>query len=75
MVHKFFPSQAHQVFFVQDEKDKGWEHVVRVKPRDTYRLGSSQVDDDLCPGCVPSDIRNDDEFGDPTYWANVNGES
>ena len=60
-----FASQAHQVFSVEDEKYKGWAYVVRVKPRDTYRLGSLQVDDDLYPGCMPSDIQNEDEFGDP----------
>lgn len=26
-----FSSQAQQVFYVEDEKDKGWEHVVEVK--------------------------------------------
>lgn len=69
-----FASQAHQVFYVEDEKDKGWEHVVRVKPRDTYRLGSLQVDDELYPGCMPSNIRNDEEFGDTSHWTNVNGD-
>ena len=70
-----FSSQAQQVFYVEDEKDKGWEHVVKVKPRDTYRLGPLQVDDELYPECMPADIRKDDEFRDPTHWANVVGES
>jgi len=66
-----FAPQAQQVFYVEDEKDKGWEHVVKVMPGDTYRLGSLQVDDEFDPGCMPSNIRNEDEFRDPTYWANV----
>ena len=70
-----FSSQAQQVFYVEDEKDKGWEHAVKLKPRDTYRLGPLQVDDELYPKCMPADIRKDDEFRDPTYWANVAGES
>ena len=69
-----FASQAHQVFYVEDEKDKAWEHVVRVKPRDTYGLGSLQVYDELYPGCMPSNIRNDEEFGDTSHWTNVNGD-
>ena len=27
-------SQAQQVFYDEDEKDKGWQHIIRVKPRD-----------------------------------------
>ena len=35
--HPFIlPSQAQQVFYVEDEKDKGWEHIIRVKPRDSF---------------------------------------
>ena len=48
---------------------------MKVKPRDTYRLGPLQVDDELYPECMPADIRKDYEFRDPTYWANVVGES
>ena len=39
-------SQANQVFYVEDEKDKRWAHVVRVKPRDSYQLGAAMVDED-----------------------------
>jgi len=40
-------SQAQQVFYVGDENDKCWEHLIRVKPRDTYLLGSVDVDEEL----------------------------
>jgi len=46
-----------------------------VNSRDAYHLGALQVDDELYPKCIPTDIRKEDEFKDPTYWANVAGES
>lgn len=33
-----FSSQAKQVFYVQDERQKGWLHVIASKPRDLYDL-------------------------------------
>ena len=56
-------SQANQVFYIEDEKDKGWAHVVRVKPRDSYHLGATMADDDeLHPQCMPSNISKEDAF-------------
>ena len=45
--------------------------MVKVKPRDTYRLGLLPVDDEFDHGCMPSNTRNEDEFRDPTYCSNV----
>lgn len=69
-------SQANQVFYVEDKKDNGWEHVVRVKPRDSYRLGQVQdtTDDELYPQCMPSNIRLEDEYLDPTNWTTADRE-
>ena len=67
----FFSSQAQQVFYIEDENDKGWEHVIRVKPRDTYRLGSLQADEELYPQCMPPNICNEDGYRDPKNWATV----
>ena len=65
-------SQANQVFYVDDEKDKGWAHVVRVKPRDSYQLGSLMVDEDeLYPQCMPPNISKEDAFRDPINWDTV----
>ena len=66
-----FSSQAQQVFYIEDENDKGWEHVIRVKPRDTYRLGSLQADEELYPQCMPPNICNEDGYRDPKNWATV----
>jgi len=62
-----FSSQAQEVFYVEDEKDKGWKHIVKVKPKDTYRFGLLQVDDELYAGCMPFDIINEEEFRNPRY--------
>jgi len=48
---------------------------VKVKPRDAYHLGASQVDDELYHECMPANIRKEKEFRDPMYWANLAGES
>jgi hypothetical protein len=32
-------SEAHMVFYVDDEKEKGWSIPVHVKPRDLYDMG------------------------------------
>ena len=68
-------SQAQQVSYVGDENDKGWEHVIRVKPRDTYLLGSVEVNDELYPQCIPPNILNEDEYRNLTNWATVNEEA
>ena len=34
-----FSSQAKQVFYVEDEKQKGWLHVIKTKARDIFDLG------------------------------------
>ncbi|XP_056688501.1 uncharacterized protein [Spinacia oleracea] len=36
-----FSSQAKQVFYIEDEIQKGWLHVVKNKPRDLFDLGDS----------------------------------
>ncbi|XP_056685679.1 uncharacterized protein [Spinacia oleracea] len=36
-----FSSQAKQVFYIEDEIQKGWWHVVKNKPRDLFDLGDS----------------------------------
>ncbi|XP_056688561.1 uncharacterized protein [Spinacia oleracea] len=36
-----FSSQAKQVFYIEDEIQKGWLHVVKNKPRDVFDLGDS----------------------------------
>jgi len=69
-------SQASQVFYVEDEKDKGWSHVVKVKPRDSYHMGATMEDDDdeLHPLSKPSNIAKEDEFSDPVNWAAISEE-
>ena len=34
-----FSSQAKQVFYAEDEKQKGWLHVIKTKVRDIFDLG------------------------------------
>ncbi|KAL2931552.1 Phenylalanine ammonia-lyase 2 [Bienertia sinuspersici] len=34
-----FASQAKQVFYIEDEMQKGWLHAIESKPRDMYDLG------------------------------------
>ena len=42
-----FSSQARQVFFVQDLKDKNWAVIVRMKFRDLYNMKNGlKVEDD-----------------------------
>ncbi|XP_056685764.1 uncharacterized protein [Spinacia oleracea] len=36
-----FSSQAKQVFYVEDEIQKGWLHIVKNKPREMFDLGDS----------------------------------
>lgn len=33
-----FSSQAKQVFYVEDEIQKGWLHVIKTKPRDLFDI-------------------------------------
>ena len=41
-----FSSQARQVFFVQEAKDKDWAIVIKTKPRDLYDMGRQLEDDE-----------------------------
>lgn len=41
-----FSSQAKQVFYVEDPKAKGWNVVVRVKPRDDFDMGDELSSDE-----------------------------
>ena len=68
-------SQAQQVFYIGDENDKGWGHVIRVKPRDAYLLGPVEVDEELYLQCMPPNISKDDDYRIPIYWAAVNEET
>ena len=68
-------SQANQVFYVEDEKDKGWAHVVRVNPRDNYQLGATMADEDESyPLCMPPNISKEDAFRDPINYDTVDRE-
>ena len=64
-------SEACQVFYVEDEKEKGWSHVIRVKLRDTYQLATMRDDEELYPISRPSNITEEDEYNDPINWAAV----
>ena len=59
-------SQAQQVFYVEDEKDKGWEHIIRVKPRDSYNLGSVNDVEEF----FPLNDLTEDELSNPTNCVN-----
>ena len=50
-----FSSQARQVFYVQDAKDKDWFTVIKTKPRDLYDMGNQveDDDDDTYTQCMP----------------------
>ena len=41
-----FSSQAHQVFFVQDARDKDWATIIKTKPWDLYDLKKQLKDDE-----------------------------
>ena len=41
-----FLSQAQQVFYVQDSKDKEWVTVVKTKLRDLYDIGKRVEEND-----------------------------
>lgn len=63
-----FSSQARQVFFVQDSKDKEWAVVIKTKPRDLYDMGKGLEveDDDTYTQCMPYDIVPTDELNATT---------
>ncbi|XP_056698198.1 uncharacterized protein [Spinacia oleracea] len=42
-----FSSQAKQVFYIEDEIQKGWVHVIKTKPRDWFDIPDD--DDDELP--------------------------
>jgi len=65
-------SQVCQVFYIEDAKEKGCSHVVRVKLRDTYQLATMKDDDEeLYPLSKPSNIIEEDELSDLINWAVV----
>ena len=41
-----FASQVEQVFYVHDPKAKGWNVVVRVRPRDLFDMGAELSSDE-----------------------------
>lgn len=41
-----FSSQVEQVFYVEDPKAKGWNVVVRVRPRDLFDMGGEPFSDE-----------------------------
>lgn len=47
-------SQARQVFYIGDQKDIGWSHVIMTKPRCIYDMGSSleEADDESYTECI-----------------------
>ncbi|XP_056698150.1 uncharacterized protein [Spinacia oleracea] len=42
-----FSSQAKQVFYIEDEIQKGWHHVIKTKPRDLFDIPDDDDDDEL----------------------------
>ncbi|XP_038973921.1 uncharacterized protein LOC113461576 [Phoenix dactylifera] len=62
-----FSSQARQVFFVQDSKDKNWSLVIKTKPRDLYDMGKrlEEEDDDTYTQCMPYNVVPTDEVNAP----------
>ena len=36
-------SEAHQIYYVEDEKHKDWNMVVHLKPRDLYDMGDGDI--------------------------------
>ncbi|CAO2822596.1 unnamed protein product [Amaranthus hypochondriacus] len=39
-------SQVKQVFYVKDQKDENWFHVVMTKPRDVYDIAEKSKESD-----------------------------
>ena len=42
-----FSSQVEQVFYVEDPRALSWSAVIKVKPRDTFDVGSEEALDDF----------------------------
>ncbi len=63
-----FSSQAQQVFFVQDSKDKDWSLVIKTKPRNLYDMekGLEQEDVETYTQCMPYNVVPTDEVNAPT---------
>ena len=63
-----FSSQARQVFYVQDSKDKEWATVIKTKPRDLYDIGQrvQEDDDDTYTQCMPHNIMANDDINATT---------
>ncbi|KAL4320870.1 hypothetical protein AHAS_Ahas14G0053700 [Arachis hypogaea] len=71
-------SEAHLVYYVDDEVDKGWSVVVHVKPRDLYDMGEENEEAEVGfspqPGLNMSttedigdlQLTKDDDTEDPT---------
>ena len=71
-----FSSQARQVFYVQDSKDKEWATVIKTKPRDLYDMGKrvEEEDDDTYTQCMPYNIVPDDHINDTTILVRLDSE-
>ena len=63
-----FSSQARQVFFVQDSKDKEWAIVIKIKPKDLYDMGKGLEleDDETYTQCMPFNVVPTDELNATT---------
>ncbi|KAK4260517.1 hypothetical protein QN277_003616 [Acacia crassicarpa] len=51
-------SEAHQVYYVTDERHKDWNMVVHVKPRDIYDMGDGDNVAYDCEPFQPADFEN-----------------
>ncbi|XP_021846453.2 uncharacterized protein [Spinacia oleracea] len=58
-----FSSQAKQVFYIEDEIQKGWHHVIKTKPRDLFDIPDDDDDDELLNDSV-LDLYGHFELGD-----------
>lgn len=64
-------SQPQQVFYVGDQRDKEWSHVIMTKPRDLYDMGSSQEggDDESYTECMSSNAPLFDNITEAPRWS------
>lgn len=53
-----FASQVQQVFYVEDPKEKPWQVLIRVAPRDLYSIPEADTNHEL--GLLS--IRNEPEM-------------
>jgi len=62
-------SQARQVFYVGDQREAGWSHVVITKPRDLFDMGPNldRGVDECYPECIPFIIPGVD-LSDMSSW-------